>query len=427
MAFEKKVGTFATNAGSGNQSVTGLGFQPSFLALFGNSLTATGTSTDSIIFLGFAASASDEVCCAASNQDTIGTNGGYRHENAFTLYRLSNAGVKLRSGAVQSFDADGFTINLAEAGGTQIVSYWAIGGSDVTNAGSIEFATPTSGTPPFTTAYTGMGFEPGVVIFVAPYVGTQAPTGNTNIERMTLGFATASDDWGSYNGSRMNSPFTKYKRSSASSSLIVSDASGTLADAANISTGGSLDADGFTLQYTTSNGTARYVFAIGLKGPQFKVGSFQTPNSATTKAVTGVGFQPESLLMTSTNAPTLDTTTTNSSIRVIGAATGTTERTSIWTGKNSGNAGDHALDTANAYLSYVPGTPALFERADLQSFDSDGFTLDFDTANGTMVHVGYLAAAAASTGGLPKNVGEGGYFNPAAPWPSDLLMKGLQG
>jgi hypothetical protein len=55
------------------------------------------------------------------------------------------------------------------------------------------------------------------------------------------------------------------------------------------------------------------------------------------------------------------------------------------------------LNTSNVLAAYSPGTPTKDAEASLSSFDSDGFTLDWTTADASPRVFWYLAIAGAAS------------------------------
>lgn len=115
--------------------------------------------------------------------------------------------------------------------------------------------------------------------------------------------------------------------------------------------------------------------------PLFKVGSFTTPTAAGTLEVTGVGFKPITLQFVSLY-PTLEP---SGSIDTLGASDGTTEFcVSI-------DSNDTQSTTSYAIWKVTSNNTVTEERAVVQSFDEDGFTLDFDISDGQPRTFGYIA------------------------------------
>ena len=166
----------------------------------------------------------------------------------------------------------------------------------------------------------------------------------------------------------------------------------------------SLDSDGFTLNWTTANANTHTIFALGLKGGSYAVKAFTQKTSTGSQATTGVGFAPKGLLYYSTGQTAgagLDGGGTL--YQMTGAGSSSTSRGALL--YSSGNFPGDVLNRTKIYLAYADdGTPTAQGIADLTSLDSDGFTLNYTTADATAREVLYLAmgnAAAAFVDVIP--------------------------
>ena len=110
------------------------------------------------------------------------------------------------------------------------------------------------------------------------------------------------------------------------------------------------------------------------------VGTSTSPTSTGTKAVTGVGFQPKALIDFGINQAG-DGTGSNA-ILSFGAATSSTSRGGISVSSKNGQATSDTSrrhDDTVVYTALNDGGNEQ-ESADLESFDSDGFTRDWESA-----------------------------------------------
>jgi hypothetical protein len=129
------------------------------------------------------------------------------------------------------------------------------------------------------------------------------------------------------------------------------------------------------------------------------VGSFNitTQVATSTVEVTGVGFQPKAIILWwSGRTESVNTIGRADANRGVGIATSTTERgvTCAETEDAQGTSNAHQGFRLDACVAIVDATANDFDgRADLQSLDSDGFTLVIDQQFSTDVRVNYLALA----------------------------------
>jgi hypothetical protein len=152
----------------------------------------------------------------------------------------------------------------------------------------------------------------------------------------------------------------------------------------------SFDATGFTINWTTAS--AFNPFYLALEGGSYKVGSDTQKATTGTEATTGVGFQPTGLFMFSTNLATSASIDQTSCRISIGGSDGTNEG-GIWF-QSADNVADSDIDS-RTYTDKIIGfstQPSTTDaEADLSSFDSDGFTLNWTTADATAREFVYAA------------------------------------
>lgn len=122
----------------------------------------------------------------------------------------------------------------------------------------------------------------------------------------------------------------------------------------------------------------------------FAIGSFAQKTSTGSQAITGVGFQPKALILVGQDA-TADGLSPNIEF-AYGVSISATER---WSFGNSAidflnDIGKRIEETAiNAINDGL--TPTLVGSADFTSFDADGFTINWGTADGTARIINYIA------------------------------------
>lgn len=393
MAFSTEVGTFVMATATGSQEVNLTGaFQPSVVIFFNNDLTADGTASDATWCMGAATSATARRAACFEADDGAATSDVGVSRAATQCIRIvdDNAGL-LAAADFTSMDSDGFTINWATNDGVaRHIGYIALGGSDLTNAAVGGDTVPASTGDQ---AYTSVGFQPDCMIFfMSGSSATMPETVSGNI-RMHIGFASGASAEGYVGGYDLDAQGADDSQSQFTTSDCI---------AAPTTSGGvlwrgdltSFDATGYTINWDTVS-SGRHFFWVALKGIQAKVGTFNQKTSTGTDSVTGVGFQPSCLLLASANG----TAASQDDLKVsFGAASSTSARACVWVGADDAAdpmADDQDLDTAAIIKLITPGTPTLNAEADLSSFDSDGFTLNWTTADGTARNILYLALGAA--------------------------------
>lgn len=255
--FDGAVGSIGVNNSTGVQAVTGLGFQPSAVILATNKSNTT-TGRDSAANARFSLG----VMTAAAQWaiDTMGTQispspvfGAAVTDAAFI--RTGSTSTYSIKAARSSLDADGFSINVNPAAGAVVaLGYIALSGVSAA-AGTFNQRTSTG-----TQAVTGVGFQPKAVLFASAGSATSGPQAQT---RPSYGVATATAQSGFANTLTDGSgPLVAGREMSETVALLqVSGTGSTRLAAAAVTT---LDADGFSLNWTTADATARQQFYLAL-------------------------------------------------------------------------------------------------------------------------------------------------------------------
>jgi len=252
--------TFATS--TGDQAVTGVGFQPDYVlhigATLAGALPQSGVSPR--VFIG-GMDASAMFCLTFMDRDAQATTscltGGTTDR---TIWALSTLGLGDYKATYVSLDADGFTVNVDNAApsATNVLSLCCKGGSY--NAAAFY----TSATePPVDQAITGVGFTPEGVLILANGISAASTTYASDI---TLGV-------GAMDGTNQNAAHisSEYNAGTSNSAVYDSADKALLYDAAgdqiiSVQAGyKSFDADGFTITIDTggaSSGQDIFYFAF---------------------------------------------------------------------------------------------------------------------------------------------------------------------
>lgn len=388
MALSCFVGSFTVPAATGNQSTTGVGFQPKAILFFGNrrssdAATQNGAANaDMPHFIGMATSSSsrgvvdcqDDYSSVASAAPT-GTQ----------CIRLRNAAGTVQYAAdFVSMDADGFTVNWATANATAyVINYMAFGGTDLTNVAVKSFSSATS---TGNQATTGVGFQPDALVLV----GSETVYG---VGCVALGFVSGTSARGGL-GNAYDGGLSQYQRT-VKAYAVPRGSSTTVGLEADLT---SFDSDGFTLNWGTVQAAGRTIYALCFKGGQFKSYSFTQKTSTGSQGYTGVGFQPTGVLMGGTLRAAGTTVTTARLALYVGAGSGSSARGAI--NYLNGGTGVAELIRTKIYTARQDNaTPTLNAAADLTSLDADGFTLNYSTADATAREVLAMAFGSAAGGG----------------------------
>lgn len=398
-AVSFKAGVYQSPASTGNHAVTGVGFQPKALIVWADAASLDTFVDHGHVKIGMT-DGTRQYAGGYTSVDNLGTTQGQSvYEDSYLIYYQAQSGaipsVQVRA-AFTSFDSDGFTLNWDTATAQIYVHYLAFGGSDL-SATVNHFSLLTTDTT--TKAVSGLGFQPSAVIFAptranGDLVGTGA---NGVAAKPALGWTdgTREGAFVTFSADAAATADTKSYQRTDRCVLMVDDA-GAAEYELSIA---SFDSDGFTLTVDDATSTNVRIPFLALSGVEAYAGSLTQPTSTGSQAVTGVGFQPTGLLTASVQKT---------------ASTAIVDHANVWVGFSDGTAevggyfGDaDAVDPTRSVNRAVSdkvafaATPAATAAssttdaaADLTSFDSGGFTLQWTTADATGREFLFLALAA---------------------------------
>jgi len=373
-----KVGSFTvTTLGSSDRtSVTGVGFRPTSVMVWGVAYSTTEGAWQNNVrhVLGLGSEEYDihsglksDNGAAAAVSTVIGGQG-----------LLSVYGTSTVTGTFASMDGDGFTI--AWSGTTTVASfrlyYVAFGGfgtrTRVTNTtfpSSLADVVVTNG-----------AFRPSAMLHTFAH------------DTFSHGAATgASNQWavGAYSANAAD-PTDTVRYADDDAILIGGNNLGVRHESAF----SSFNDGGFTLTQTENSGLAGGgTLLLGdLTGA--KAATFAKATATGSQAITGLGFRPSVVLFFTTGSAVSDTLVAGAMLS-IGAATSASEQVCAMFADED----NQATTDARAYQSSaaciligdVPGT--IRGQAALTSLDADGFTLNWSTNDATVNSINYLALA----------------------------------
>jgi len=389
MALSAKVGSFALNTVTGNQAITGVGFQPKLVILFGIRVTADGNAVSCEKMFGVGISSTDRRATMSSSVDAVTPQQARRGMDNTRCIAYNNAATAEGVADFVSQDADGFTINITAAPTSGwIVNYLALGGADLTNVSDIAFAMPTVAG---NAAFTGFGFAPDAFWLHALAGTTENAALGSSTHRPCLGWASGLTSRGALGFLHTNGgAAADTSRRQGTNRCFIQPTGGAVRSDADIV---SFDADGATLNWVTVGGVADFVYGLGFKGGTFKAGSFTSSTGVGNTGVTGVGFTPVAIvLMSFANIAAAGTIV--SARGGFGVASSATARATIANGDTDAanpSVVDSRLDRTKMLTMLTEGTPTVTDEYDLVSFDADGFTYNHVTAGGVAHEILYFA------------------------------------
>ena len=388
-----KVGSFAKITTTGTQTISGLGFQPKAIIFFWsrNTTNATAAAPRSQ-GIGFTDCTNQRAVAVAEDDNAGSSNAGrYRTENNVIVI-LSNGNPTVGSRATfTSCNADGFTINWAASEArADIINYIAIGGPDVTNvkAGTFTLA-PATGIQNIT----GVGFQPNFIMFLWGFTETL----NSLATGLEIGMGLA--DYNNNQGSILNcvrdneaSNATKYSQQRTDNVILLSTTA-CAQDALAAFSG--FTADGFQLNVSDAPAANTPIFYLAIRGGSHAVGNFLQPTATGIQTISGLGFQPNLVLLFSHNKTAAGTTLAVPSTFSMGAAISTTSRAAVWGQSRNIDPSNAAVYTDNTKviimrtLSGIGGTGTINAQADFNGFTIDGFQLNWTTVDATQRQIIY--------------------------------------
>lgn len=371
-------------------------FQPKVILFWWSGRTENVDTTGSLdVKPGFGWAGSSALFSALTTQMDDGPTTSAtdrRITNAACISCLDTAGAIDGEADLQSFDVAGFTLEIQNQFATNLrVHYLALGGTDITNVGIVEFEEP---------AATGnqdyvVGFRPDAVFIIGMGDSQPAAPPVTQVySLMSIGIVAGSTpvnmviSAGSVDASA--DAFTnRYSKSGECIAQTIADVVQTRATLTQ------WNSDGFRLNWLERLETGRSHIALCLKGGRYHVGSLITRTDTGTITVSGITFRPRAVLFLSNCAPenTVDTASPDW-LWSIGAGISPTER-----GAQGVVDDDAATDMECAasvrhdvvYVDINIADDTVGGLMDLQSIENDGFVCVMDDADLSAAFVPFMA------------------------------------
>lgn len=407
--LSSKVGTFSLNTSPGNQSVTGLGFQPKAILFWGaGTQTVSGSQANARVMFGMATDSGHRGVLwdgSANNHVASLTSEDWQFTRCISFWTENGATPTM--GAIADFvsnDSDGFTVAVTTGDGVAyMVNYLAIGGSSLTNA-LVSSATISNTTGLKT--LTALPFAPDAIITLNN--SRKAAFATISDATMSLGFV----DLVSTNASSFQDPNAAGTTTSNfyQRNRFVVGMNGAVLN--EESTHVSFDSGGETANYTTAPGGNRLVIYLALKGASVANGTFQQPTSNGNSQITGLSFRPASVFFVSADSTPVTAVTANARFS-LGSMDENGHQASSWLGMKNGVTTTNTssdVDTTKTIKMMTEGgaSPTVNASASYTSMNSDGFTVTWGTTDASAREVIYWAigpGTAPATSATPLNRG----------------------
>ena len=409
MTISSKSGSFQTGTGAATTTVavTGSGFTPNMILFHWVGRTEAVDAIGAANYTqgwGFAAGAGDQRAATTTSINAGASSDGGMYINAANCIAVCDAaGAVTGLLALQSFDADGFTLVVNDAMPASItVQWWAFGGLTNVVTGMQTLAASTTGN----VSVTGLAFAPDFGFFISIPDSSAIPFSKG--DRCMLGFGVAlsssaqaviagGQDDGSAN---MDTGAYLYNAEVSAVQSVTTPTS--LLDRASFV---SWNSDGYTVNVLEKDANARRVFYMVCKGASWGVNGITTVNDITTDiVVSGLAFAPQSGMVFSANrALSTQVTPTSDHRPTFGFFNSTSSRSALAILDENGTANAEITTAAEFDEVYIRISTASAIEAlmDVKSMDSGGVTFIMDDDDPTLSHaivvtVGEAAAAAAS-------------------------------
>lgn len=400
MDFKK--GTFAAATGTGNQTISGLGFTPKGLIIWTSYQTAAGfTDTQGSLFqIGLADGTRQNSSYGRSDDNTSPNDCDQTRSTTQICLIRSGAGATIRAGTLSSFASGEFVINWSTVDAVAaIFHYVVVGGAEISVAVDALEADSSNG---FVT--TAVTFLPKAVFFV------HAIAAGDFCSFPNIGWMARHED----NTIGQGANYNVVEDAQATSDVWRYQRTNRCANIGSTSTGAvfndfSYNQLGLGFDTFTSNTTV-FLHFLAIGGIRAFATSLLQPAATGNQAITGSGFTPKGLFVASVGQ-TAQTTVQTEARESLGAGDGTAQGWEFCGALDAVNP-SVAVGGHNASNIVVMATPnatgastTTEAQASLSSLDSNGFTLNWGTADATAREVIVLALGnAAVVGGESSHV-----------------------
>lgn len=267
-----------------------------------------------------------------------------------------------------------------------------------------NFTKSTSGAPATQNVAHGLGETPKAIILWT-IAKTSATLGADY--RFGFGFSDGTNDKSVASSSLDNVNPTSSSRRIANKVITIVDPGGTVSAEADLQ---SMDATNFTLSWTTNNATAYrlHFIAIGGRRISSKVFGWTMRTSTGNQAVTGVGFKPDVVIHAHVGSGFTSSPPATSGSAALGLSAmdvnGGEWANALFSTDGASSSDAQRYQRNDQSIVAIGGSLSKTKEASFVSMDSDGFTMNYSTANSSASQVVSLAlkGVSASAGTFTK-------------------------
>jgi len=389
MVFETKAGSFVLNTATGNQTISGVGFQPDAIVFWAVASTSEGTSAVDARFSYGMTDGTNDFCATATAEDGVAAH-TERRSNITQIINIMNPANATEDITVThvSMNGDGFIINVGVNTNSEaiLVKYFALGG--LTNVVVAEVDVDLS-------PVTGLSFQPNLLFAMC---SGQASGSQTSMHALSACFGCAERFSGSTREWRHVMFFGEDDRAACSSS-VVSD--GFIGQVYNGTTSWELTLTAFTSDGFSWGGTdgvdGMVYMAIELPTGIEAFAAVQTKSTGgapATQTLPDSTFTPQSYIICNGHDTVDEPPTQQSALMSIGAysqpGTPTQFNISVASEIAAGSQADCRGDATNVVIETALGGGTVAEAVP-QTINDSTPDIIWDPNTGTADFLGYLA------------------------------------
>lgn len=379
--FQVATGTITTPTSTGNASISGLAFTPKIVFFYSTSNSTFNSGLGMQQAFGVASGSSNEWSFGNVSLKSSATNGRvFKSTTCFSLYTYNSGIVAYLEGNLVSLDSTGFTIDWTTVQGSgHPVYYIALGGSSL----NVAVGTFNSGVSTGNQSITGLSFKPNTLLIGNTLSNTTE--GESGSSLFSFGFLDSALNEEVSSGLD-NTNTASYGMEISTELINRLTTGGSISTQASIV---SLDSGGFTVNFTTNTSAKEYGY-VALNGVNSKTGNFNEQSGTGNQSVTGIGFTPSVVLFNSAGLPT-STSVSSPMLMSIGGGTASSSSVSDVYDSFNGSTITSASDGSASYaIQFINGS-SMLSQASIASLDSSGFTVNWQTNDGTAREITYLA------------------------------------
>lgn len=286
-----RVGVSSSPTSTGNQAITGVGFQPKAVLPFGALCATSGVHSGGLLGLGAATSTSSEAAISASSQNgQTNTNTARRHTASASVSLLASTGVLFNEADIAAIGASGFTLNWSTVDPVSyLLNHICLGGADLEVSLTQH---QLNGTNASQVLPHGLGGPPtGLLMF---HAGNNAlPPNTASVLSYGVGAWAGGSQWASRAYSNNGVTTTETRRELRNDCWYTGGTTTTTRTSAV----SSVDATNVNVTYPVTSSTYQsYIWMLAIRGAKCQTGTFDCNGSTSPLTIPCSGITPKLFL-----------------------------------------------------------------------------------------------------------------------------------